>query len=70
MPTISTLPHRNAVHCEGGYYGTLFGILFWDIIFMSLPNVFISQYQSAPLDFATDAFYHKYVFLVLVMMAI
>lgn len=39
---------------------TLFGILFWDIIFdKTVPNVFVDKYQSAPLDLQTDFFYQN-----------
>lgn len=32
-------------------------LLFWDIIFASIPGVFETPYQSAPLDLGSDAFY-------------
>lgn len=38
------------VHCEGGMVRALFGILMWDIIFLSVPGVFQSPFQDAPLD--------------------
>lgn len=44
------------IHCEGGLSGTLFGLLFWDIIFAEVPNVFLTPYQVAPLDFGTNSF--------------
>jgi len=31
--------------------------LFWDILFLPLPGVFETAYQTAPLDLATDAFF-------------
>ena len=33
-----------------------FALLFWDILFLPLPGVFETPYQTAPLDLATDAF--------------
>lgn len=47
------------IHCEGGIWNTLFGILMWDILFSDLPNVFQHPFQTCPLDFDTDFFYHN-----------
>ena len=44
-------------HAEGGIVRTLFAYLFFDILFMYVPNVFQTAYQSAPLDLLTDGFY-------------
>lgn len=33
------------VHAEGSTFSTLFGLMFWDIIFHSIPDVFRSQYE-------------------------
>jgi Fanconi-associated nuclease 1 len=44
-------------HCEGGLVRTLFAYLFYDILFLYLPNVFETEFQTAPLDLFTDAFY-------------
>ena len=44
-------------HSEGGIVRTLFGYLFADILFIYVPNVFQTEYQSCPLDLFTDAFY-------------
>ena len=44
-------------HSEGGIVRTLFGFLFYDIIFTYIPNVFQTAYQTCPLDLHTDAFY-------------
>lgn len=38
---------------------TLFGILFWDIIFAPVPGAFETPYQVAPLDIAEDTFYYS-----------
>lgn len=44
-------------HSEGGILRTLFAYLFYDILFLYLPNVFQTPYQTCPLDLHTDAFY-------------
>lgn len=40
----------NGIHCEGSLMNTLFGIFFWDILFMDVADVFQNEYQRAPLD--------------------
>ncbi|GAM37943.1 human MTMR15 homolog [Talaromyces pinophilus] len=44
-------------HSEGGIVRTLFGYLFYDILFTYVPNVFQTPFQTCPLDLHTDAFY-------------
>jgi len=44
-------------HAEGGIWATLFGLLMWDIIFMDVPDVFQTAFQTAPLDLGTVVFY-------------
>ncbi|KAL9129403.1 MAG: hypothetical protein Q9217_002134 [Psora testacea] len=44
-------------HSEGGIVRTLFGYLFYDVLFTYIPNVFQTPYQTCPLDLYTDAFY-------------
>ena len=44
-------------HAEGGIIRTLFAYLFYDILFLYIPNVFQTAYQTCPLDLHTDAFY-------------
>jgi fanconi-associated nuclease 1 len=44
-------------HSEGGILKTLFAYLFYDILFLYIPNVFQTAYQTCPLDLHTDAFY-------------
>ncbi|KAL9102003.1 MAG: hypothetical protein Q9163_002803 [Psora crenata] len=44
-------------HSEGGIIRTLFGYLFYDVLFTYVPNVFQTPYQTCPLDLHTDAFY-------------
>lgn len=44
-------------HSEGGIVRTLFGYLFYDVLFLYIPNVFQTAFQTCPLDLHTDAFY-------------
>ena len=44
-------------HSEGGIVRTLFAYLFYDILFLYIPNVFQTPYQTCPLDLHTDSFY-------------
>lgn len=44
-------------HSEGGILRTLFAYLFFDVLFLYVPNVFQTAYQTCPLDLHTDAFY-------------
>lgn len=44
-------------HSEGGVIKTLFAYLFYDILFLYLPNVFQTQFQTCPLDLFTDGFF-------------
>jgi hypothetical protein len=42
------------LHCEGACFRSLFGLLFWDVIFSSsVPDVFLTPFQDAPLDLNT-----------------
>lgn len=50
--------YPSSVHCETRVIAMLFGLLFWDIIFKSIPGAFETPYQTAPLDIAEDSFYH------------
>lgn len=45
------------IHAESGIWMTIFGLLFWDIIFCDISDVFHTRFQTAPLDFGTDHFY-------------
>ncbi|KJX93685.1 coiled-coil domain-containing protein mtmr15 [Zymoseptoria brevis] len=44
-------------HSEGRILRTLFAYLFYDVLFLYIPNVFQTAYQTCPLDLHTDAFY-------------
>jgi uncharacterized damage-inducible protein DinB len=46
------------VHCEGMVLGNLFGVFMWDMLYASVPDVFQTPFQIAPLDFGyANAFY-------------
>ena len=47
------------LHSEGRIVYTIFGLLFWDIIFTIIPGAFETPFQVAPLDIDTDTFYHS-----------
>jgi hypothetical protein len=34
------------LHCEGGPIVTLFGLLMWDVLFMPVPDVFLTPFQD------------------------
>jgi fanconi-associated nuclease 1 len=44
-------------HSEGGILRMLFGLLFSEVLFAYVPNVFQTAYQTCPLDLHTDTFY-------------
>ncbi|KAI5786462.1 coiled-coil domain-containing protein MTMR15 [Peziza echinospora] len=44
-------------HSESTIILTLFAHLFYDILFLYVPNVFETEYQTCPLDLFTEAFY-------------
>ncbi|KHJ35619.1 putative coiled-coil domain-containing protein mtmr15 [Erysiphe necator] len=46
-------------HAEGGILLTLFAFLFYDILFLYVPNVFQTAYQTCPLDLFSDTFYQS-----------
>ena len=45
------------IHAEGSVISCLFGLFFWDILFMDVPDAFHSPYQTHPLDVYTEEFY-------------
>ncbi|KAK9237950.1 VRR-NUC domain-containing protein [Lipomyces kononenkoae] len=47
----------NGYHTEGGIIRTIFAYVFWDILFLPVPYVFETEFQRAPLDLNTEAFY-------------
>ena len=48
----------SGMHCENSFGKTLFGLLFWDVIFDStVPYVFQTPFQAVPLDFGSKDFY-------------
>ncbi|KAJ3095427.1 hypothetical protein HDU97_006920 [Phlyctochytrium planicorne] len=47
-------------HSENSIITTLFGLLFWDVIFDdTVPGVFVSPFQDGPLDSRTEFFYQS-----------
>lgn len=44
-------------HSEASIVSTIWGLLFWDILFSPVPGVFETPYQSAPLDIASEYFF-------------
>jgi Fanconi-associated nuclease 1 len=44
-------------HSEGRLLRTLFAYLFYDVLFLYIPNVFQTEFQTCPLDLHSDAFY-------------
>lgn len=44
-------------HSENGIMTTMFGLLFWDVLFMDVDGAFETEFQTAPLDLSTDVFY-------------
>lgn len=49
--------YTEGLHGENLIANSLFGMLFWDIIYASVPDAFRSQDQVAPLDLDTPHFY-------------
>ncbi len=50
--------HLLGFHCESRAYTTLFGLLFYDLLFSTdRPDAFLSMRQTAPLDLFTGDFY-------------
>jgi hypothetical protein len=55
FPCLMVLDYR--FHCESRIVTTLFGLLFWDILFANVPGALETPWQSAPMDIAEDSFY-------------
>jgi len=52
--------YTEGVHDEGSTVKSLFGLIFWDIIYeRPVPDVFRSSYQHAPLDLWSGEFYRN-----------
>ncbi len=45
------------LHCEGGVWSMLFGLLMWDCLFTDIPDTLRTQFQLCPLDLSTPHFY-------------
>ena len=44
-------------HCEGSIVLNLFGLLMWEVIYSSHPDVFLTEYQDSPLDLSYPSFH-------------
>jgi fanconi-associated nuclease 1 len=44
-------------HSENALFTMIFSLIFWDELFMPIPDVFQSPFQGAPLDLFSDAFF-------------
>lgn len=44
---------------ENGLWSALFGLVFWDIVFMPVPGAFFNQYQRGPSDLSSPGFYQR-----------
>ena len=47
----------SGMHCEGGVWGTLFGLLLWEALFMDVAGAFRTPFQTSPLDLSTPLFF-------------
>ncbi|KIM48589.1 hypothetical protein M413DRAFT_20952 [Hebeloma cylindrosporum] len=45
-------------HSETRLLTTIFGLLFWDVVFADVPGAFETSFQSAPLDMFEETFYY------------
>jgi Fanconi-associated nuclease 1 len=62
---IKNLDFTHGKHAETSVITTLYGLLFWNIIFDdSIANVFVDKFQSSPLDMQTDYLYQNRKFLI------
>ena len=56
-PMTNLIPDPNAwKYLENQFPGALFGLLCWDIVFMSKPGAFFNPYQLGPIDMFTAEF--------------
>lgn len=55
---VCLLTFWSSFHSEGRIVATIFGLLFWDILFSQVPGAFETPYQSAPLDIAEETFFY------------
>ncbi|XP_055351205.1 fanconi-associated nuclease 1-like [Paramacrobiotus metropolitanus] len=50
--------YPEGVHVEGSIIASLYGLLFWDVIYAEgIPNVFRSKFQVSPLDLGCPSFF-------------
>lgn len=50
--------HHSCYYVENTLFCSLFGLLFWDIIFTPINGAFINPFQRGPLDLFSEHFYH------------
>jgi Fanconi-associated nuclease 1 len=49
--------YTQGIHAEGAVPATIYGLLFWDVIYNDeIPDVFLSPYQAYPLDLFSEDF--------------
>ena len=53
--SVNGLP--DGLHAEGAVLNSFLGLLFWDIIYMDVPDAFRDPGQALPLDWDTDNFF-------------
>ncbi len=53
---LSSATHK-VYYVENALMLGLFGLVFWDVVFMPLPGAFFNHFQSGPADLFTPAFY-------------
>jgi len=60
FPPMNTKPFVGCFrfHSETRILTTIFGLLFWDVLFADVPGAFETSFQSAPLDMFEETFYY------------
>jgi hypothetical protein len=53
------LQWQHVFYSENALFNGLFGLVFWEEIFMPSPGAFVNPFQSAPLDMHSRDFYHR-----------
>jgi len=51
--------HWQGYHTENELWNALFGLAFWDIVFLSVPGVFYNRFQRGPRDLFSPRFRHR-----------
>lgn len=50
---------HSGFYAENGFWMSLFGLTFWDMIFMPVPGAFFNPFQRGPLDLFSEQFYEN-----------